>query len=188
MGDHERSRSQTRRHYCTAFRHTLTDCTCSNPTSSNNGVLSICVLSCVGGWGLAVGSVIPTKCKPGNSRPCATTVCSITQKDQYLSNSMEYSSSCKVGSYKAKQGTPNILLNPQVRYSVHSSFPLVLILSQINPRRTLPPYVFKIYFLIILPQMPGSSKWSLCSGFPHQIPACTFSPHMPPQQFLYPCN
>jgi len=35
MGNQERSRSQTRGQCCAVIRHTITDSTCSNPTSSN---------------------------------------------------------------------------------------------------------------------------------------------------------
>jgi len=52
-----------------------------------------------------------------NSRLCATTVHSITKKDQYLTNSKQYNSTWEAGSYKTRQGTPNILSNPQIHYS-----------------------------------------------------------------------
>ena len=43
----------------------------------------------------------------------------------------------------------------------------------------LPSHFLKIHFNIIVPSMPGSSKWSLSPKFPHQNSACTsLLPHI----------
>jgi len=48
---------------------------------------------------------------------------------------------------------------------------LVPILSQLIPVHTLPPYMSKMHFAIILPSMMEPSKWFLFppSGFPTKI-------------------
>jgi hypothetical protein len=50
-----------------------------------------------------------------------------------------------------------ILRNPQVRHHIHKSSPLVPILSQFDPLRTIPSYLSKIHFNIVHPPTSWSS-------------------------------
>ena len=66
----------------------------------------------------------------------------------------------------------------------HSQLPFTcpLSLSWARVMQSLPlhPHFFKIYFNIILPSTPGSSKWCLSLRFPHQNPVYASPvPHMP---------
>jgi hypothetical protein len=56
--------------------------------------------------------------------------------------------------------------SPKVHYHVNKSPPIISVLSHINPVHDLPFYCLKMYFNIIFPSKPMSSKLSLPSGYP----------------------
>jgi hypothetical protein len=53
-------------------------------------------------------------------------------------------------SHSVSEEILNILLNPKIHHHVQKSTPLVPILSLMNPVHNLPPYLYKIYFNIII--------------------------------------
>ena len=72
----------------------------------------------------------------------------------------------------ASQEIPYILWNPKVHFCIHKCPPLVPILSHLDVVHALTAHFLNIHPNIILPSMPGSSRWSL-SRFPHQNPVYT---------------
>jgi len=81
---------------------------------------------------------------------------------------MEQNPSWENNSHSASQKIPRPLWNENVRYHVHTSPPLVPILSQINRVHNLSPYSPSIHCNIIFASTPRSSAWSLPFRFPKQ--------------------
>jgi hypothetical protein len=73
---------------------------------------------------------------------------------------MKQNPSWKANSFSATQEIPLILRNPKVHYRIHKSLPPLLILNKTDPVHARTPHSSEIYFNIIFPSTPGSSKWS----------------------------
>jgi hypothetical protein len=63
---------------------------------------------------------------------------------------MELSPSWEAANCAATRELPSILWNPEAHYRVHKSPPLVPILSQIDPIHSIPSYLSKIHFNIVI--------------------------------------
>jgi len=60
-------------------------------------------------------------------------------------------------------------MEPKVHYRVHKSWPLVPVLSQVNPVHILIPYFLQIHFNIILVSTLRSPKWYITFRFSTKI-------------------
>jgi hypothetical protein len=97
---------------------------------------------------------------------------------------MELSPSWDPANCAATQEIPSVLWNPKVHYRVHKSPPLVPTQNQINPIRTIPPYLSKIHLNIVHPSTSWSSQWSLPLWISHQYPICI---PLLPHSYYKPC-
>ena len=68
--------------------------------------------------------------------------------------------------------SPKFYWNWKLIISVRMSAALVSIVSQMNLVDALPSHLFRIHFIIIVPSIPGSSKWYLYFGFSNKNPLC----------------
>jgi hypothetical protein len=73
---------------------------------------------------------------------------------------------------------PAILRKPKAHRRVHRSPPLVPILSHLDPVHTIPSYLSKIHFNIVLPPTSWSSSGLFPSGFPTLGPLSKESVHV----------
>jgi hypothetical protein len=63
---------------------------------------------------------------------------------------------------------PAFFMNPEGSLPCSQNPPLDPILSQLNPVRSIDPYLPKVHLNVILPLKPWSSQWSLTFGPPNQ--------------------
>jgi hypothetical protein len=69
---------------------------------------------------------------------------------------MEQSPTLEDNSLSASKDIQGISWNTKFHYLSHKRPPPAVIMSQVNPFHTLPPYLIKICFNVILPSAPGT--------------------------------
>ena len=92
-----------------------------------------------------------------------------------LTYSMEESPSWEANCFSASQEIPWILRKPTFPYPFTRAHHLSL--SWARSIQNMSPYILKLRLFITVPFRPGSSKWSLFLGFPHQNPVYTSPLH-----------
>jgi len=82
-------------------------------------------------------------------------------------SSMQYNPSWDANRSSASPEIPQIVWNLKAHYCIHTSPPLVPMLSQMNLVHTIPSYFCNNGFNIIPQFTPKSYKWSPAFRFPH---------------------
>jgi hypothetical protein len=120
-------------------------------------------------WCVLAGSTVQctVDCRHKKSKLSSA---SLMQHIVILTYSMEQSP-WEASWFSAGQEVPHILWKLKVHYHIHTCLPPVRILSQIDPLYTPPFHFLKIHFNIILPSLPGSSKWSCSFRYPPPKPS-----------------
>ena len=89
--------------------------------------------------------------------------------------SIHHTSSWEANRFSASQDIPRNVRNLNVHYRIYKCLPPVPTLSHTNPVHALTSHFLNINLNIILPFMPGSSKWSLSISCPPTKPCIHLS-------------